>query len=238
MTSSRIGTRASGPLRLVAALILTSCVPDAEPPIRDPGTVRLDGADGPAILSRTVDDTLSGVEPLAEAVPPAAATGVLAPRPAVSLIDVDPAAYLRELRLLVPVAGMSRDELPPSNFDQARGTRRHEAYDILAPRGTPVLAATGGRVAALHVSEAGGNTVYTIDRSERFVLFYAHLDRYHPGIHEGMPVSRGDTVGYVGTTGNAPPTVPHLHFAIVLMGEERRWWSGTPLDPQPLLARD
>ena len=158
--------------------------------------------------------------------------------PPSSLIDRDPVAYLRALDLLVPVGGMTRGELPPSSFAEARGQRRHDAYDILAPRGTPVLAATDGELAKLHVSDAGGNMVYTYDASKRFVLFYAHLDRYHPGLAEGMALSRGDTIGYVGTTGNAPPGTPHLHFAILLMDEDRRWWKGTPIDPQPLLARE
>jgi murein DD-endopeptidase MepM/ murein hydrolase activator NlpD len=184
-------------------------------------------------------DTLSGVAPFDEPPPDAAgATDVALGPPPADVIDRDPVAYLYALALRIPVAGLSRDELPPSNFDQARGTRRHDAYDILAPRGTPVLAATGGRVATLHISEAGGNMVYTIDESGRFVLFYAHLDRYHSGIHDGMALERGDTVGYVGTTGNAPPDVPHLHFAIVLMDEDRRWWKGSPIDPQPILARE
>lgn len=184
-------------------------------------------------------DTLSGVVPATEDVIPRAATA--APprrRPPVTLIDRDPVAYLRGLQLLVPVDGMTRDQLPPSSFTDSRGQRTHEAYDILAPRGTPVIAAAGGHIAKLHVSEAGGNMVYTIDRSGRFVLFYAHLDRYDPRITEGMAISRGDTLGYVGTTGNAPPGVPHLHFAIVLMDEDRRWWKGAPIDPQPLLAGD
>ena len=184
-------------------------------------------------------DTLSGIAPVEEPEADAAgATDVDLPPPPADLIDRDPEAYLRTLDLRIPVLGVSRDELPPSNFEQERGTRTHEAFDIHAPRGTPVLSATDGRVAKLHLSEAGGNMVYTIDASGRFVLFYAHLDRYHPGIHEGMELRRGDTVGYVGTTGNAPPTVPHLHFAIVLMDEDRRWWKGRAIDPQPILARE
>ena len=194
------------------------------------------GARGAGVV---IADTLSGVAPVEEpALDAVGATEVSLPRPPVAMIDRDPVAYLRALDLRIPVAGMSRDELPPSNFHQARGTRTHEAYDILAPRGTPVLAATGGRIAKLHVSEAGGNMVYTIDTSERFVLFYAHLDRYQAGIYEGMEIRRGDTVGYVGTTGNAPPTTPHLHFAIVLMDDERRWWRGEAIDPQPILTRE
>ena len=144
-------------------------------------------------------------------------------------------------RLIVPVAGVAREALVNS-YDDARGAadaaagaRRHDALDILAPRGTPVLAATAGRVVKLFDSERGGLTVYTTDESGRFVLLYAHLDRYAPGVREGMAVKQGDMLGYVGTTGNANPATPHLHFAVARAADPRQWWQGTPVNPYPLL---
>ena len=233
---------------VVAAL--AACMPgseraesDAEPAADTLASVAIvEGGAEESRIEREAPPRIPGPSPEADAdASRMRATGVDAPRralPPSSLIDRDPVAYLRALDLLVPVGGMARDDLPPSSFADARGQRRHDAYDILAPRGTPVLAATDGELAKLHVSEAGGNMVYTYDASRRFVLFYAHLDRYHPALAEGMPLERGDTIGYVGTTGNAPPGTPHLHFAIMLMDEDRRWWKGTPIDPQPLLAGD
>jgi murein DD-endopeptidase MepM/ murein hydrolase activator NlpD len=138
--------------------------------------------------------------------------------------------------LIVPVAGVLPKDLLDT-FDEPRGTRRHNALDIPAPRGTPVLSATDGRLQRLFTSEAGGLMVYASDPTERFVLMYAHLDRYADGLADGMPLRRGDTIGYVGTTGNAPPEVPHLHFGIARTNNVARWWTGTPVDPRPLLRR-
>jgi murein DD-endopeptidase MepM/ murein hydrolase activator NlpD len=120
-----------------------------------------------------------------------------------------------------------------STFDEARGggKRRHEAMDILAPRGTPVLASVNGHIVKLFTSAAGGLTIYQFDEEERFCYYYAHLDAYAANLTEGQKVARGDVIGYVGTTGNAPPQTPHLHFAIFRLGAEKRWWEGDPLDP-------
>jgi murein DD-endopeptidase MepM/ murein hydrolase activator NlpD len=133
---------------------------------------------------------------------------------------------------LVPVAGVDAATLT-STFNEARGggTRRHEAMDIPAPRGTPVLASVDGRIAKLFTSAAGGLTIYQFDEEERYCYYYAHLDAYAANLAEGQTVSRGQVVGYVGTTGNAPPDTPHLHFAIFRLGDDKRWWEGEPLDP-------
>ena len=136
--------------------------------------------------------------------------------------------------LIIPVQGVRRSELR-DNFDELRGTARHGAIDIAAPRGTPVIAAGDGRVIKLFTSKAGGLTVYQFDPAERFAYYYAHLDRYATGLREGALVARGDLLGYVGTSGNAPPHAPHLHFAIFQLGPERRWWQGTPVNPYPYL---
>lgn len=138
--------------------------------------------------------------------------------------------------LTIPVAGVKAEELLDT-FNEMRGTRRHDALDIPAPRGTPVLSATDGRVLRLFTSERGGLMIYTADAGERFVLMYAHLDGYADGLSDGAPLRRGQVIGYVGTTGNAPPSLPHLHFAIARSTNVARWWEGTPVDPLPLLLR-
>ena len=148
------------------------------------------------------------------------------------------AAELRSLtaQLTMPLTAVRVEDLVDT-FHEPRGggTRVHEALDILAPRGTPVLSATAGRVLRLHTSQAGGLMVYAADSTERFVLMYAHLDRYADGLRDGLPLRRGQVLGYVGTTGNAPPNTPHLHFAIAYPRDVSLWWTGTPVDPRPLL---
>jgi len=137
----------------------------------------------------------------------------------------------------VPVRGIDASALYDT-YDDRRGggTRAHEALDIPAPRGTPVLSATGGRVLKLFKSEAGGNMVYAADSSERFILMYAHLDSYANGLAEGQPLQQGQILGAVGTTGNAPPNLPHLHFAIARSNDVKQWWKGVAVNPFPLLT--
>jgi murein DD-endopeptidase MepM/ murein hydrolase activator NlpD len=137
---------------------------------------------------------------------------------------------------MVPVAGVDATSLE-STFDDDRGggTRRHAAMDILAPRGTPVLAAVDGRIVKLFTSAAGGLTIYQFDGAEEYCYYYAHLDAYAPDLTEGMTVQRGQVIGFVGTTGNAPPGTPHLHFAINRLGADKRWWEGEPIDPITVL---
>lgn len=146
-----------------------------------------------------------------------------------SLVDSD-IAELRRRDLSIPVQGVLASSLVGS-FNQGRNGREHEAIDILAPRGTPALAVEDGRVEKLFRSERGGLTVYLFDESETYCYYYAHLDAYADGLEEGDEVDQGDVVGYVGTTGNAPEDVPHLHFAVFKLGPEKRWWEGLPLDP-------
>jgi len=122
-----------------------------------------------------------------------------------------------------------------SYHDARSGGREHEALDILAPRGTPVVAVEDGTIAKLFNSKAGGITVYQFDPGQEYSYYYAHLDRYADGIKEGMPVRRGQVLGYVGTSGNAPKDTPHLHFAIFRLTAEKHWWEGTPIDPYDIL---
>jgi murein DD-endopeptidase MepM/ murein hydrolase activator NlpD len=138
--------------------------------------------------------------------------------------------------LLVPVAGVAPTALADT-FTQARGSGRvHDAIDIMAPRGTPVLAAADGTVEKLYFSEGGGGiTAYVRSPDRRWMYYYAHLDRYAPGLAEGQQLRRGAPVGFVGSTGNANPDGPHLHFAINAMAPDQSWWEGTPVNPYPLL---
>jgi murein DD-endopeptidase MepM/ murein hydrolase activator NlpD len=140
--------------------------------------------------------------------------------------------------LAMPVAGVDPHSIR-DNFDEMRGgdTRRHDALDILAPRGTSVLATDDGTVKKLFTSVAGGLTVYEFDPDARYCYYYAHLDAYAPGLHEGQVLHRGDLVGYVGTTGNAPKNTPHLHFAVIRLDPDKRWWTGTAINPYPLLYK-
>ncbi len=135
----------------------------------------------------------------------------------------------------IPVANMKLADLRDT-FNQARGTeRRHEATDILAPRGTPVLAVEDGTIKKLFLSKPGGITIYLSDPTEHYIFYYAHLQGYANDLKEGAAVRKGQVIGYVGTTGNAPPNTPHLHFAISLLGPDKKWWKGTPIDPYPFL---
>lgn len=144
---------------------------------------------------------------------------------------------LADRKLAFPVSGFERGRLV-DNFAEKRGDHVHEAIDILAPRGTPVVAVDDGPVQKLFVSRAGGNTVYQFDPTGTYSYYYAHLDAYAPGLAEGQALRRGDPIGFVGTTGNSPASTPHLHFTVFKLGADKRWWEGTPINPFPLWALD
>jgi murein DD-endopeptidase MepM/ murein hydrolase activator NlpD len=202
--------------------------------------IRVDSAAGTVV---DIDSVVAAE--IAERAAPEVAERAAAPTRARVRGDTTPieptSAELRDLagRLVVPVDGVTPDELVNS-YDEPRGdgTRSHEALDILAPRGTPVYSATDGRLLRLYESEAGGLMVYAADATDRFVLMYAHLDAYAPGLVEGAPLRRLQLIGFVGTTGNAPPNTPHLHFAISRGRPSESWWRGVPVNPYPLLAGD
>ena len=138
--------------------------------------------------------------------------------------------------LLVPVEGILPTDLRRDFDDPRSGGRTHEALDILAPRGTPVVAVANGTVKKLFTSKAGGLTVYHYDEGEELCYYYAHLDRYAEGLREGMSIARGQVIGFVGTTGNANPDAPHLHFGVTKLLPTKEWWKGQALDPYPLLT--
>jgi peptidoglycan LD-endopeptidase LytH len=155
--------------------------------------------------------------------------------PALRALDNAALQDLRGRNLAFPVEGVAPERLIDS-FREPRGagTRLHRAVDIMAPRRTPVRAVEGGTVARLDRSAAGGISVYQFDPDERYCYYYAHLDAYAPGLREGEKVTRGQLLGYVGTTGNAPVGAPHLHFAIYRLSDAKQWWAGTALNPYPV----
>ena len=147
-------------------------------------------------------------------------------------VEVGPAG------LALPVQGIQAKQLTDT-FTQARagGARIHDAIDIMAPEGTPVLAATNGTVEKLFFSEGGGGiTAYIRSPDQHWTYYYAHLQGYAPGLAEGQQVKQGQFIGRVGHTGNASAEGPHLHFAINQMRPGEKWWQGTPINPYPLLA--
>ena len=132
--------------------------------------------------------------------------------------------------LRIPIDGIEVESLK-GGFAEARTGHPHEAVDMLAPRNTAVRAVEDGTIAKLFVSKAGGNTIYEFDPTGRYAYYYAHLERYATGLREGDSIKQGQVIGYVGTSGNAPPNTPHLHFAVFELGPERRWWQGKAIDP-------
>ena len=139
--------------------------------------------------------------------------------------------------LALPVFGVKVGDLVDT-YDEARGSgRRHDAIDIMAAEGTPVIAAADGTIEKLFFSHGGGGiTIYERSTNPRWMYYYAHLSAYAPGLHEGQQVKRGQVIGRVGHTGDASASGPHLHFAINSMGPGERWWQGSPINPYPVLA--
>jgi hypothetical protein len=188
----------------------------------------VDGVDdaGAAVIEVGRRETAVATSGIAEVTRPAP--------PPEPVIGPPPAEALANRDLLLPVEGVQPDALVRS-FADARGGRKHEALDILAPRNTPVKAVEGGSIARLFLSKAGGITVYQFDPTEQYCYYYAHLERYADGLAEGQAVRKGQILGYVGVSGNAPKDTPHLHFAIFRLTDAKRWWEGTPIDPYDVL---
>jgi murein DD-endopeptidase MepM/ murein hydrolase activator NlpD len=200
------------------AVVTTPTAPAASTIIATPATLQT-----PAAAVSIADIALPSID----RTPPAITSSLTAPTTPL----LPPAA-----QLLIPVAGIKAQALTDT-FTDARGEGRvHDAIDIMATRGTPVLATDDGKVEKLFNSKQGGLTLYQFDPTGGYAYYYAHLDSYAPGIAEGKPLHRGDVIGYVGSTGNASPDAPHLHFAIFVLGPEKRWWQGTAINPYPLLS--
>ncbi|MDB5943996.1 MAG: peptidase [Ramlibacter sp.] len=209
----------------VLALLASACSREA------PRTVVLDPATGrPAVVPAPAQ--AAPAQPAVIA-PPAPAPPD-APAAASSPTAADGAALLAARRPIVPVEGMAPQALR-DNYTQARGEARHEAIDIMAPRGSKVFAVDDGKLVKLFKSVPGGITAYQFDPQGQLAYYYAHLDRYADGLKEGMELRRGDLVGYVGSSGNASADAPHLHFAVFRLGPGRQWWKGEPVNPYPAL---
>ena len=148
-----------------------------------------------------------------------------------------PALVLGPTGVAIPVAGIKGEELQDTYTQSRSGGRVHNAIDIMAPHGTPVVAAAPGTVEKLFFSKGGGGiTAYVRSEDGRWIYYYAHLQDYAPGLREGRKVGQGDAIGRVGATGNANPAGPHLHFAIHRVAEGEKWHEGTAINPYPLLA--
>ena len=160
---------------------------------------------------------------------PAPAPPASAPAPTTNAADL-PAA------LLIPVTGIRAEDLQDTYTQSRSEGRTHNAIDIIAPQGTPVLAATDGTVVKLFRSDKGGITLYQRGADGKTIYYYAHLDRYADGLAENTNVRRGDLLGYVGDTGNATPGNYHLHFSIWITEDPKRYWDGVNLNPYPLLT--
>ena len=140
------------------------------------------------------------------------------------------------LKIGPPLDSLETKELHDS-FNEIHHGHRHEAIDIMRPRGTPILAVTDGVIRKLFISRNGGLTIYEFDRAGVYCYYYAHLDHYADQIREGGAVARGEVIGYVGTTGDALPDAPQLHFAIFRLGADKSWWKGEAINPYPILMR-
>ena len=193
-------------------------VADTHPSAVTPRTKEKLSASMSAFASASASPTLPPSEPFATDMPPL----------------VRPPSAL----LTMPVMGVTMDALHDQFADPRGEGRGHEAIDIAAPLGTPVLAVAAGRVEKLFDSKRGGLTVYQFDIEDKLAYYYAHLDHYAAGLSEGQELARGEVIGYVGSSGNANALAPHLHFAVFLLGPEKHWWQGTPINPYPLLGGD
>jgi murein DD-endopeptidase MepM/ murein hydrolase activator NlpD len=191
-----------------------------------------------ACVARPVDGTCIRTASAAQsdkAAPPAPPTAA-APEPRVNATLPDRTDL--PTGLLIPVQGKTAAGLTDTFADSRMEGRSHEAIDIMATAGTPVLAVSDGHIEKLFTSEKGGLTIYQFEPTGRYAYYYAHLQRYADGLREKQTIRRGQVIGYVGATGNADPAAPHLHFAIFLLGPERQWWAGTAINPYPLLQRN
>ena len=166
---------------------------------------------------------------------PSAQPSIIAPAPSTDRAAATPSdpegeRLLAARKPIIPVEGIAAPALR-DNYEQGRGSRRHEAIDIMAPRGSRVVAVDDGKLVKLFYSKAGGITAYQFDPTGQLAYYYAHLDRYAEGLKEGMALKRGELIGYVGTSGNSAPDAPHLHFGVYRLGADKKWWQGAPVNP-------
>jgi peptidoglycan LD-endopeptidase LytH len=154
----------------------------------------------------------------------------------VSVAASEDVEYLRLRHLAVPVAGADMSKVDDTFLDGRDSERIHHAIDILAPRGTPILSADDGKILRMSTNTLGGISMYTVDPLNRIVYYYAHMDHYNDAMSPGRTIAKGDTLGYVGTTGNAPKDTPHLHFQVMRWPADGKYWNGDPIDPYEALG--
>jgi murein DD-endopeptidase MepM/ murein hydrolase activator NlpD len=183
--------------------------------------------DVPSTRAPTVEQTPAVVVQPEGALPQASPLPTYSPTPLIA--SPNPSG------LLIPVAGVRPEQLRDTFQDSRSAGRAHDAIDIAAPRGTPVLAVADGRVVKLFESERGGTTIYQLATDNKTIYYYAHLDAYADGMAEGRFLRRGETIAYVGDTGNAGAGNYHLHFSILIVSDPKRYWDGTNINPYPLL---
>jgi murein DD-endopeptidase MepM/ murein hydrolase activator NlpD len=217
---------------LVLFALVSACAQPLVRPVTGPAPADA-GVSVPTALSNGPDGEsppLNGASPRSKA--PAVEPP---PVPVVSEDRLRDISRLRDKHLIVPVAGVSPEKLEDSFTAPRDGERVHRAIDILAPRNTPILAADDGVILRMSSNTLGGITIFATDADRQFVYYYAHLDHYDGRIHEGQSIKKGETLGYVGTTGDAPKDVPHLHFQIMKWPSDGKYWVGEPINPYPIL---
>ena len=169
--------------------------------------------------------------------PTASPSATTSPSPGESSPSPTPqAGFVGTLHLVIPVAGVTKDQLIDTFTDARSEGRVHDAIDIPAPQGTPVLAVADGEIVKLFQSEKGGTTIYQLSSDGKLIFYYAHLQQYRDGLTEGQFVRQGEIVGFVGDSGNAGPGNYHLHFSIAIVSDPKRYWEGTNINPYPLLG--
>ena len=218
--------------RMETSTQVVSTGPVAQAPaVPTPQPAAIATASAPSPTDTPADPLQALIEKVApSSIPPS-------PSPPEALTDDADISLLRMRVLTLPVQGVAAAQLTDTYTQSRAAGAPHEAIDIMAVRGTPVLAVEDGKVAKLFSSKPGGLTIYQFDPGSNYAYYYAHLDRYADGLAEGASIRKGQVIGYVGSTGNASPDAPHLHFAIFKLGPERQWWRGTPLNPY-LVWRD
>jgi peptidoglycan LD-endopeptidase LytH len=171
--------------------------------------------------------------------PQAAATTPLAPQDEIAAQPLSQTlpGYVGELNLIIPVLGVSQEQLQDTFGDARSDGRVHDAIDISAPLGTPVVATAAGEIIKLFESERGGTTIYQFSMDKKLVYYYAHLQRYADDLFPGKVVRQGEVIAYVGDTGNAGAGNYHLHFSVLIVPDPQRYWEGTSINPYPLLHR-
>jgi len=209
--------------RLLPLLVLAACAA----PVTRPAPAVLQ----PVVLQSAGPD---GESPIPTSTPASAPAGF--PFASTDAARAKDAERLRAHHLMIPVAGIPVEKLEDTFKDGRDGGERvHNAIDILAPRNTPILSADDGEILRMSSNNLGGITIFATDRDRQFVYYYAHLDHYDTDMYAGRKLAKGDTLGYVGTTGNAPKDLPHLHFQIMRWPADGKYWIGEPINPYPFL---